>query len=100
MTYTVSDGPRGRRFGTLLLSAAIVTASFAVAPQAASGGTAPACIHRFASNKYREVGITNECGKTMGVKVIINWGRDSPCFVLFPQSIQNSTGALEATPGP
>jgi hypothetical protein len=70
------------------LSAAIVTASFAIAPQAASGGTAPACIHRFASNKYREVGITNECGKTMGVKVIINWGRDSPCFVLFPQSIQ------------
>jgi hypothetical protein len=82
MTFAVSDAPK------LFLGAAIAVASFMTAPQAATAGTAPACIHRFASNKYHEVGITNECGKTMGVKVIINWGSDSPCFVLFPQSIQ------------
>lgn len=82
-------GPSGKgRLGALSLGAAIAGISFVSDPQAAIGGTAPACIHRFASNKYNEVGITNECGKTMGVKVIINWGRDSPCFILFPESIQ------------
>ena len=87
MVYKVTDAVKKRGFGALVLGAAVAAASSVTAAPAAAG-TAPACIHRFASNKYHEVGIVNECGRLMGVKVVINWGRDSPCFVLFPQSIQ------------
>jgi hypothetical protein len=93
-TYKARDVRMKWKLEALVLGAAIAAVSFATAPRAASGGTAPACIHRFANNNYREVGIVNECGKTMGVKVIVKWRPDSRCFVLFPQSIQKYRWAL------
>jgi hypothetical protein len=55
----------------------------ALATPMASGGTAPACIHRTLS-PLALVGwtvlVSNHCGKTMQVKVVVDLGPDSPCY--------------------
>ncbi|MGX1853596.1 hypothetical protein OIU91_28105 [Streptomyces sp. NBC_01456] len=49
---------------------------------AAAGGTAPACIHRQVHTILRYARISNWCGKTMRVKVIVDGDFDSPCNTL------------------
>jgi hypothetical protein len=46
----------------------------------AAGGTAPACIGRDVHSVLEYVTLSNNCGKTMQVKVIIDAGSDSPCY--------------------
>jgi hypothetical protein len=50
---------------------------------------APACMKRVVGNlptsRLTSVFITNDCGKTMRVKVIVNRGRDSGCITLANQ---------------
>jgi hypothetical protein len=66
--------------GVLLASAPALAATSATPHATASGGTAPACIERSVSNADGYATLTNLCGKTMTVKVIINNGPDSDCF--------------------
>ncbi|MGW3077208.1 MULTISPECIES: hypothetical protein [unclassified Kitasatospora] len=76
-------------------SAALVLAGLggAVPAQAASaplaaGGTAPACIDRSGVTNMAGGGIAgyvyNNCGRTMNVRIIVNYWRDTSC-----QSIPN-----------
>lgn len=51
-----------------------------VSPQ----GTAPACVSRTVSG--RSATLTNYCGRTMRVKVVVKWGPDSRCFTLTHRS--------------
>ncbi|MFD0414104.1 hypothetical protein [Streptomyces sp. NPDC127108] len=51
-----------------------------VSPQ----GTAPACVQRRVSG--RSATVTNYCGRTMRVKVVIKYGPDSRCFTLPPRN--------------
>jgi hypothetical protein len=50
----------------------------------ASGGTAPACIHRQVHTNLGYVRVSNWCGKEMAVEVLTSGigGGDSPCFDL------------------
>lgn len=43
-------------------------------------GTAPACVQRTVSG--RSATVTNYCGRTMRVKVVVKYGPDSRCFTL------------------
>ncbi|NUO98475.1 MAG: beta-Ig-H3/fasciclin [Nonomuraea sp.] len=54
------------------------------APAAAAAGTAPSCIARIADEQPHGliVWVRNGCGKTMRVKVIMDWARDTPCTTL------------------
>ncbi|MEU2857576.1 hypothetical protein ABZ672_03980 [Streptomyces mirabilis] len=51
---------------------------------AAAGGTAPACIHRAVHSTIGYVRLSNHCGKTMSVKVLISGvgGGAGPCYTL------------------
>jgi hypothetical protein len=68
--------------GTALGAAGNAQAA-APSPDGASlqGGTAPACIVRgdYTPGDLPWFSVTNECGKTMRVKIIINNGDDSGC---------------------
>ena len=71
----------------VVTGAAALGLGFFAAPAQASpvvpltnGGTAPACIARHADNSWGYADITNNCGKTMHVNVIITAGPDSGCF--------------------
>ncbi|EYT79820.1 MULTISPECIES: hypothetical protein [unclassified Streptomyces] len=46
------------------------------------GGTAPSCIGRITGPKVKWVHVSNKCGKTMKVKVIIKHDYDSSCTKL------------------
>jgi hypothetical protein len=46
----------------------------------AAAGTAPACIGRDVHSVLEYVTLSNNCGKTMQVKAIIDYGSDSPCY--------------------
>ncbi|MDP9612782.1 MULTISPECIES: hypothetical protein [Streptomyces] len=75
-----------KNLAALAATAALVGGGAAVAPaaSAASGGTAPACITRMVDGTpdgFR-VYLSNDCGKTMRVKVIVDSGGDSPCFTM------------------
>lgn len=48
----------------------------------ASDATAPACIHRYVYPELGYVWVSNDCGKAMRVKVVINYGPDSPCYLM------------------
>ncbi|WP_405660132.1 hypothetical protein [Streptomyces sp. RK9] len=50
-----------------------------VSPQ----GTAPACVQR--TVRGRTATVTNYCGRTMRVKVVVKFGPDSRCFTLPPR---------------
>ncbi|MEV6056534.1 beta-Ig-H3/fasciclin [Streptomyces sp. NPDC052107] len=56
----------------------------AAGDSAAAGGTAPACIYRMVDGTPDgfSVYLSNNCGKTMRVKVIVDSGGDSPCFTM------------------
>lgn len=90
-----------RKIGIVLPAAALVTGAATVqasadittqptvtqaqdvpASVAAARGTAPDCIERDVNKKKRTVWITNRCGKTMKVKVVIKNGADSHCRTL------------------
>ncbi|MFC7814638.1 MULTISPECIES: beta-Ig-H3/fasciclin [unclassified Streptomyces] len=67
--------------------AAIGGSFFVSAPaaHAAAAGTAPACVNRYVTNTPNgfDVNLTNKCGRTMRVKVIVNNGGDSPCYTIY-----------------
>lgn len=59
------------------------TEAAAQAAPLASAGTAPACIHRELAPLVPAgwtVLVTNHCGKTMQVKVVVDLGPDSSCY--------------------
>ncbi|MEV6844049.1 hypothetical protein [Actinoplanes sp. NPDC051411] len=69
--------------GAALMGAgAIATPASAAGTEAtaAAAGTAPACIGRDVHSVLEYVTLSNNCGKTMQVKVIIDAGSDSPCY--------------------
>jgi hypothetical protein len=49
---------------------------------AAAGGTAPACIHRHVHSTIGYARLSNYCGKTMYVQVLVTNGGSSPCMGL------------------
>jgi hypothetical protein len=51
---------------------------------AAATGTAPACVDRYVTGTPEgfDVLLTNNCGRTMRVKVIVDNGGDSPCYTM------------------
>ncbi|WP_030905351.1 hypothetical protein [Streptosporangium amethystogenes] len=85
--------------GTLKISTAVVVASAALAlapagaanaapattagtgPASASAGTAPSCVKRQLVIR-QGVRLTNKCGRTMRVKVLVKRGKDSWCFTM------------------
>lgn len=82
---------------TLKISAAavVVSAALALAPAgaadaapattagagSASAGTAPSCVKRQLIIR-QGVMLTNKCGRTMRVKVLVKRGKDSWCFTM------------------
>ncbi|MFE0104897.1 beta-Ig-H3/fasciclin [Streptomyces sp. NPDC059009] len=59
--------------------------SVLTAPAAhAADGTAPACINRYVTDTPNgfDVDLTNNCGRTMRVKVVVDFAGDSPCYIL------------------
>ncbi|MFB9468531.1 hypothetical protein ACFFR3_03385 [Nonomuraea salmonea] len=60
----------------------VTRAQAASASVAASRVTAPACIEREVNKKQKIAWITNTCGKTRKVKVVINNGPDTYCRTL------------------
>jgi hypothetical protein len=73
-------------------AAAVLTGALgAAAPAAAAataspmaGGTAPACIDRYVTGTPNgfDVLLTNNCGKTMRVKVVVKYAHDSKCYTM------------------
>ncbi|MFF0866886.1 hypothetical protein ACFYUV_34355 [Nonomuraea sp. NPDC003560] len=64
-------------------ASATVTQGQAVPASVAAGRTtAPACIERSVSKKRKTVWISNRCGRTMKVKVVVKHGPDSYCRTL------------------
>ncbi|MFE0172720.1 hypothetical protein ACFWZ2_10425 [Streptomyces sp. NPDC059002] len=55
------------------------TTPTAAAP-AAIRGTAPDCVKRDVIKHRKYVKVTNLCGRAMHLKVVIDWGSDSPCL--------------------
>ncbi|HEY9438800.1 MAG TPA: beta-Ig-H3/fasciclin [Streptomyces sp.] len=68
--------------GGVLLSTP--TAQAAPATRAAAAGTAPSCIGRYVTGTPNgfDVDLSNNCGSTMRVKVIVDHGGDSPCYTM------------------
>jgi hypothetical protein len=54
----------------------------AAAAAAAAGGTAPACVHRHVHSTIGYARLSNYCGKTMYVQVLVTNGGSSPCMAL------------------
>ncbi|MEV0381494.1 hypothetical protein [Nonomuraea sp. NPDC050643] len=69
-------------FATAPAANASVTAVQAAGAQAL-GGTAPACVARYAAKPVGTIVLRNKCRKTMRVKVIVKRGPDSPCWTGF-----------------
>lgn len=81
-----------RKLSVALASVALVGGGAIATPAAAAGpgpdadavmaaaGTAPACIGRDVHSVLEYVTLSNNCGKTMQVKAIIDYGSDSPCY--------------------
>ncbi|MEV0255926.1 hypothetical protein AB0H82_16890 [Streptomyces sp. NPDC050732] len=67
--------------GTVLATAPAASAT----PKAPSlRGTAPACVKRDVIKHRKYVKVTNHCGRAMHLKVVIDWGDDSPCLTYQP----------------
>jgi hypothetical protein len=99
---------RKARAGLVTGGLALLGIGFAAAPAqastvhepAASGGTAPACIARDVDNADGFATITNNCGKTMRVNVVISAGPDSGCFTLLnyeSKTVQYLIGVYDKT---
>ncbi|MCQ4205775.1 hypothetical protein [Streptomyces longispororuber] len=68
-----------------LLGAGLVTTSAAsAAPATSAQGTAPACVKRDVIKHRKYVKVANNCSETMHLKVVIDWGNDSPCLTYQP----------------
>ncbi len=65
-----------------ILATAVLGSGLAMAPTAtaAEAGTAPACVKRDVIKHEKYVKVTNTCGRAMHLKVVIDWGSDSPCL--------------------
>ncbi|MEU4799500.1 hypothetical protein [Streptomyces sp. NPDC023327] len=61
-------------------SAAPASRPDASAASAAIQGTAPDCVKRDVIKHRKYVKVTNLCGHAMHLKVVIDWGNDSPCL--------------------
>ncbi|MFF0793673.1 hypothetical protein [Streptomyces spiralis] len=72
----------------LLFTGAAAASADTVTHLVSAGGTAPACIGRAASDLGGFVYVGNHCGKTMRVKVIIDFGPDSSCWTLAPEQVR------------
>jgi hypothetical protein len=59
-------------------------AASTTAPAPLAGATAPACISRYVTGTVDgfDVLLTNNCGKTMSVRVVVSSAPDSPCYVM------------------
>lgn len=86
--------------GTVLVLGGIAAGTApaqAATSDAALTGTAPACIHRSVSNDPGG-GVSgylrNTCGKTMRVKVVVKYWRDTSCM-----TIRNNTSKYVHTVG-
>lgn len=76
--------------GTALATTPAASATPAASTPAASTttaslrGTAPACVKRDVIKHRKYVKVTNHCGRAMHLKVVIDWGNDSPCLTYQP----------------
>lgn len=73
--------------GAALVGALAISApAAAAAPQPGATGTAPACVSRYVDNDPSGFGVSvrNDCADTVRVRVIVDWGTDSPCWTLAP----------------
>ncbi|MEU2602808.1 hypothetical protein ABZ669_38080 [Streptomyces hirsutus] len=71
--------------GAMACALTSLSAPASAAPSdATAGGTAPACVYRYVtgSGSTLLISITNQCGKTMRVQVVIAWDYDSDCYVI------------------
>ncbi|OEV03926.1 hypothetical protein [Streptomyces oceani] len=71
--------------GLLTAPTASAAPSGSVAPPGSDvAGTAPACVDRYVTGTPNgfDVLLTNNCGKTMRVKVVVNNSGDSPCYTM------------------
>ncbi|WP_394437229.1 hypothetical protein [Streptomyces sp. SGAir0957] len=75
---------RGLVAASALLCAGFVAAPTASAAPAATQGTAPACVKRDVIKHRKYVKVTNNCNEAMHLKVVIDWGNDSPCLTYQP----------------
>lgn len=66
---------------TAMIAACTMAAS---GPAAAAGGTAPACVAREVVKQDKTAWTTNNCGKNMHIKLVINNGPDARCRTTFP----------------
>lgn len=66
---------------TAMIAACTMTAA---GPAAAAGGTAPACVAREVVKQDKTAWTTNNCGKNMHIKLVINNGPDAQCRTTFP----------------
>ncbi|NEB81883.1 alpha-amylase [Streptomyces sp. SID14478] len=65
-------------------SAASAVSAVSAAPAASAQNTAPACVKRDVIKHRKYVKVTNNCSEAMHVKVVIDWGNDSPCLTYQP----------------
>lgn len=82
-----------RKSTTVAVTTAAICGALAVsAPTAAAAPTpaptaeAPTCVSRYWDNDPSGFGVNikNNCTYTVRVKVIVDWGTDSPCWTLAP----------------
>ncbi|NJQ03475.1 hypothetical protein [Streptomyces zingiberis] len=71
--------------GLLSLAAPLAAAQTSTPLSPASAqGTAPACVARDVVKQAKKVTIRNNCGRTMHVKLVIDWGPDGQCWTYRP----------------
>ncbi|MEV0278836.1 hypothetical protein AB0I22_20970 [Streptomyces sp. NPDC050610] len=64
-------------------TAAAYTAAAGTARESSAtkiAGTAPSCVKRDVIKHKKYVKVTNNCGRAMHLKVVIDWGPDSRCL--------------------
>ncbi|MFF1925854.1 hypothetical protein ACFVW8_35465 [Streptomyces sp. NPDC058221] len=69
------------------IAAATMIAAFtmtAAGPAAAAGDTAPACVAREVVKQDKTAWTTNNCGRNMHIKLVIDHGPDQRCWTTFP----------------
>ncbi|NBM16314.1 hypothetical protein [Streptomyces sp. GC420] len=76
---------RGAALG--VLTAAVLGGGLVASPGATAAeamGTAPACVQRDVIKHEKYVKVTNNCGRVMHLKVVIDGGPDSGCYTYQP----------------
>ena len=64
-----------------LVAGCLLGGGLTVAPEASAiAGTAPSCVARDVIKHKKYVKVTNNCGRAMHLKVVIDWGPDSRCL--------------------